>query len=317
MKNNAVLNMKFFLIFFKICIPLIIFFFSYSLVIAHPAERDDMIFDYKTKELLFKLSDYYNYQIDLHYNLYGSKGYFKNIHAEAIDLTCGFRQIDNNPQFKYKFVLLNWQGLMPSVLGSVIKDGAVKTREFLFSQFGVKFFEWDKLDYFESDLTYLKLNFNLLFEDRKFNPNENLIGLPFFPGNDNLYFISDGHIALTNIILNNNFNLNNSQLSNDIFGFEYGYNLELGFELKKMVDDYYVINNVRQEVSYYEKNSISLNLDRRYIFGKALNTLDYGLTIKSESLCKYFRVIASFKNCTVNYYYQQSNNNFISLGISR
>jgi hypothetical protein len=300
----------------KSVILVIMYLFCLSLSKANPLERDAMT-AYGELGLYYLLSDFYNYQLNLHVQLFGENGHFKNIYFDGLELTYAYRQVDNEPQHKFKFLFYNWQGIFPSVMGVNIKDRAIKTSEYLFSQFGAKLIEWNKLDYFESDLNFLNFNFNILYENRKYNPKSSLYGLDFLPGENNLYFVTDGHIGLTNIILNNrNINLTNSNLSNDIFGFEYGYNLELGYELNRIIDDSYFYENIKYESNYPEKSSICLNLDRRYIFGKALNTLDYGATLKISFLIKYLRIIMAYKNRTINYYHQQSNNNFFSIGIS-
>jgi hypothetical protein len=143
-------------------------------------------------------SNLYDAQLNLELNLFEGRGFYKKIFSKGIDLTYGLRYFDDRIQHKFKILLLEQQGIYPFTILSNNKIEDTIRKEYLFGQFGIKIFECNKLDYISSDISFLRVNTDLIFEPRKYTEHH-LYGLPLEPGDFNIYLITNGFLGLANL----------------------------------------------------------------------------------------------------------------------
>ena len=270
-----------------------------------------------------RLSDPYRYIFDFNLNnsniydlqlnldlLYGWKGYNKREGEIVSSFTSGLRYNNDKYHLNYKFVFVDMQAFDETVIVSnSLKRSDSLRQEYVFLKNGFKLLEWNKLGYFDSDITFLRFNTDLIFERRKFG-YRGYEGMFLEPGRFNLYFIPNIYLGLANITFDNNtMDFKNSELNHEIFGIDAGYGLELGFEFKEESEYFFP-----SHFYYISKSTLSLYFDNRFLIPKDLKVYKYGIKLNFDFISKYLPIIISLEKNEIFYHDLKNSIYFFSLG---
>ena len=179
----------------------VLIFLSFENLSSHPYTRD-LTFDkfYETK-FQFDYSNFYNVQYGFDFTLMHGYGYYKNVDETFMKLVFGLRYSDNLEDFKFRFLLLEIQGLASNPIGyKKDKNNYTDTNgcEYLFLQPGITLVDWNKTGFIISDFNAFRLSLECLFEPRYYT-RHHLYGLPYRAGNNNVYLSSSFNAGLTKL----------------------------------------------------------------------------------------------------------------------
>lgn len=264
---------------FRIIIISIFFIITFQIqAFSHPYPQDHRYSSYYVSEIELCKSDLYDYQMNFSLILINSHGFYKNIMDNVFKFTYGARFDNDKIQHRFRFLLVDYQGLFYQTL---LRKGVIyrkNSSEYLFHQFGFKILDWNNLELLNSDFTPLRINYDLILENRS-HQDIGLNGLNYFPNMHNIYFIiapfsGISKVNVSNILSENDFNENNT----DFWDIDYGFNTKLGYDLK-----------IEKEYEYFDKmgkpnkswktftNSIFCFLNYREFAYNKFNTIEYGL----------------------------------------
>jgi hypothetical protein len=155
-------------------------------------------------ELFVNHSNFYDFQLNIGGSLLGAQGFYKKDSFDFLRCSYGLRYNNDKIYHNIKMLIIECQGIFPTtIISNGEKENDTLRKEYVFSGFGMKFFDCNMFDYLIGDVSWIRINADLIFEQRKYTESY-LYGLSLEPDKFNLYLITDAYLGLAQLMLDSN-----------------------------------------------------------------------------------------------------------------
>lgn len=240
-------------------------------------------FQFPLLQIGYSYSNSFFSQLNLKLQYCNDEGFYKNAGYSLFDIGYGYR-FDNDKSKNHRGYFLLFQGnglLYKTLLSYGDSTNNSNSGDFMFHNFGVKLIEYSNLEFLENDFNLLRLNYNLILENRIINRPYQFLGKT---DKNNFYLIPSFFAGVTMVAFDNKIAVIDKNILKETFwDIDYGLNLEIGYELNSEIPKRWIANRTNENDSFVPYiNSISCYVNYRNFTLNDFHILTLGSKLKLD-----------------------------------